>query len=505
MSDNQNGDLVDRDTRRNAAFYYLNFVVAALVGFIINPLLLNALGSQTFGIWKSLQKFLDFASVADGRASQALKWIVANRSTLSDSEKRRDIGAAVTVWVRWLPVTTAVAVGVTLAIPLLINGLPDEARHIAYTTAAILAANTILSGLLAIPESVLMGVNQGYKSMIVSTCSFIASNAMMLAVALVGWPLWSLAVIVLAAAALNAAMTLLITRRTVPWWGIARPTKSDSRRVMGYSAWTLGWVAVEKLFISSELIVFSIMLGAVGVTQYTFTSYVMQFVLSISLISASAFMPLLGSQLGASRFDAAASRARTVRHFVVGISTLGSGAVLAFNGLFVTIWAGGDQYLGLTPNTLLVFCGLQLALIRLDGQILDVTMRIAPKVIIGVISSVGGIAAGCIAYALTHSLPISLTSVIAMRMASNLSYPVMVKRAIPGSAVPLRPRLLAMAFLLVSLATGAGLQSGALGVQAGAAGAWAAAFGAVLWLGLLPRETVAALLKGSERKEYPAP
>ncbi len=55
---------------------------------------------------------------------------------------------------------------------------------------------------------------------------------------------------------------------------------------------------VDKMLLASELIVISVMVGAVAVTQYTFTAYVLQFVLSISLVTASGFMPVLGTQLG---------------------------------------------------------------------------------------------------------------------------------------------------------------------------------------------------------------
>lgn len=238
---------MDSGTRRNFAAYYANFIIIAAVGLVVNPLLLGALGPVIFGVWKSLQRYLDFATVADGRASQALKWIVASRSNLADEELRRDVGAAIIVWLRWLPAALLVATAVTAAMPLLIKGIPDEAKAVAYATAAILAANTLLAGLLAIPDSVLVGVNQGYRSMMVSTATAVASNVAMIAAAVAGWPLWSLAIIVLIAALAGSAVNLMIAKRAVTWWGVARPTPSDLRRVFGYSTWTLGWVAVDKL------------------------------------------------------------------------------------------------------------------------------------------------------------------------------------------------------------------------------------------------------------------
>lgn len=486
--------MVDAGTRRNVIAYYLNFVVAAAIGFIVSPFLLSALGPLMFGVWKSLQRYLDFATVADGRASQALKWIVASRTALTDEEKRRDIGAAINVWFRWLPAATLIAAGITMAMPLLIKGIPDDARHVAYATAAILAGNTVLAGLLAIPDSVLTGINQGYKSMLITTAAFIVSNVAMVLAASFGLPLWSLAAIVLLAAVANAGLTLLIAKRAVPWWGMSRPTSHDMRRVFGYSAWTLGSTIVEKLFLASELIVVSVMLGAVVVTQYTFTTFVMQFILSISLVTASGFLPTLGSQFGASQTAAVADLAKSVRHLVIGVAVLGSAGVLALNGAFITLWVGAGQYLGTTINTLLVVCGLQLAFIRMDGQIIDVTMRMAPKVIAGLLSVVGGIIAGCIGFALTHSLVVAFAAVIVVRLPCNVVYAMLVARSIPGSAVPRRPVVLAVMLLTLSVGIGPLAQSSGLLAKAGLAMGWVLLAGAAAWCGLVPRSTVRGLI-----------
>lgn len=485
---------MDSGTRRNVAAYYLNFIVMAVVGVIVNPLLLGALGPALFGVWKSLQRYLDFATVADGRAAQALKWIVASRTSLSDAEKQRDVGAAITVWFRWLPVAALVAAGVTAAMPFLIKGIPDDARTVAYTAAVILAANTVLAGLLAIPDSVLTGINQGYKSMIITTVVFVVSNGAMVGAAYAGWTLWSLAAIVLIAATLNTALTLAVAKRAVPWWGVAKPTKPDIRRVFGYSAWTLGGMLVDKMLLASELIVISVMVGAVAVTQYTFTAYVLQFVLSISLVTASGFMPVLGSLLGSSEMNAAAERTRSVRRLVIGVTVLGCAAVLAFNGTFVTLWVGADQYLGNLINMLLVICALQQAFIRMDGQILDVTMKIAPRVMVGLASSAGGIAAGCIGFALTHDLASALIAVIIARLAGNVVYPIFVRRAIPGSAAPRSAVLLGSALLVASFGAGLLMEDLEATGQLILAVGWLSGAMATAWFGLLPRAILRALL-----------
>ena len=418
--------IVDTETRRNFFAYYANFIATAVIGFFINPLMLAALGPLVFGVWKSLQRYLDFATLADGRSAQALKWIVASRSNLPDDEKRRDIGASIIVWFQWLPAAAIIVGLVTMSVPVLIKDIPESIHTVAYVTAAVLAANTVLAGLLSTPDSVLVGINQGYKTMMISIVALVLTNGGIVAAAVLGWPLWTLAALVLAVAVLRAAVTLVVTRRSVPWWGVSRPTKPDLKRVRGYSAWTIGGSVVDKLFAGTEFIVVSTMIGATAVSQLTFTTYVTQFILTIALVTASGFMPARGRHLGASESHAAAEGARSVRHLVVGLTAVGCAAVLAFNGAFVTAWGGSAQYLGNTVNALLVLCALQFALIRMDGQILDVTMQIAPKVVVGLAASIVGIGAGCATYLITGSLPGSLIAIITVRLLGSIMYPVFV-------------------------------------------------------------------------------
>ena len=142
---------MDSDTRRNLVTYYLNFVVSAVVGFIVNPLLLGALGPLLFGVWKSLQRYLDFATVADGRASQALKWIVANRSS---SDRRRAAPRRRRRHHRVGPLASRGTAGLGRIDVRRATSRPRDARRRrlgGVYRSAILAANTVLFGLLSIP------------------------------------------------------------------------------------------------------------------------------------------------------------------------------------------------------------------------------------------------------------------------------------------------------------------------------------------------------------------
>lgn len=424
------------DARRNLLSYYLNFVIVALLGVVINPILLVALGPVAFGLLKSTQRYLDFASVADGRSSQALKWIVANRSTEVDENRRKDIGAALVVWAIWLPFLLGLATLVTIAIPSLLADFPADYRPAVYLTASLLAGNLVLSGLLSIPDSVLVGINRGYTSMLITTIATVVANAGMVISAISGFGMPGVAASVLLAGVANGIATLALARRTVSWFGVSRPAISDVRRVFGFSAWTLLWAAVEKLYLSSELILAGLLIGAIGVTHYTFTSYVLQFILVIALITASGFMPSIGILFGRGDVEEAASLLARVRRLVLVLTVALCACAIAFNGAFVSLWAGAPQYMGNETNALLGLLTLQLCLIRLDGQVLDAVLRISAKVGFGAAGALLSLVAGVLIYQTYSDFNASLIGVITARLLVSLALPWLVRRSLPGFHYP---------------------------------------------------------------------
>lgn len=440
---------------RNAVSYYFNVIVTAVLGLVFNPLLMTYLGSSAFGIFKATQKFLDFASVADGRATQALKWTIAYKTqSATTNQLRRDVGAAIVVWILALPIVAMIVGAMVFAAPILIANLTLAEVETARVVAFILGANVALMGLFGIPDAVLLGSNLGSRSVDVSTAILIASNLGMVLTAMGGFGVTGVALVAVVAALLNAIITLFVTRRSVEWWGVLRPNKQDVGTLAKFSGWMLGWEMTQKLMLASELLLFSILIGPIGVTNYTFTSYVPQFALSICLLTASAFTPQLGKALGATESREAASITRTVRELVLALITVFGSATLLLNGEFVTLWAGNDRYLGDTLNILMVVAFAQLALIRNDAQFQDAGLRVSTKTIVGLCSAVLSIGLAVLAYHL-HPVPWALyAGLIAGRLIANLAFPLLVRRVVNHATYPWRTLVVtAVTLTLAALAS----------------------------------------------------
>src|SRR5437868_6522638 len=94
-------------TRRaslTAAASLLDYGAKAGVSLVITPILVSGLGRVVYGVWEMLARLGSYMSATDGRPTEALRLIVAQREAETDQEpKRRQIGASLAVWALTLP------------------------------------------------------------------------------------------------------------------------------------------------------------------------------------------------------------------------------------------------------------------------------------------------------------------------------------------------------------------------------------------------------------------
>lgn len=422
------------DTKLNAIALYANFIVMALLGLLINPLLVHNLGAADFGVWKSCLRLMDLSGVADGRATQALKWIVAHGAKSNQAnDLKRAVGASIIIWLLWLPILAVAAGSVIYLLPWLINGVTGDHLSIARWATVILSANVILSALVGIPDAVLFGMNQAYRSMVLTTVYLSASNTAILVAAWAGYGLPTLAAITLVATILNGFNTWLVVRRRVSWWGIAKPARADVARFAGFSNWTLVGSLVHLLLLSSEILLISFLSGPLAVTKYTFSSYSIQFAVAICLMTGSAVTPRLGTLIGGRDLQAAGKLVTQTREILLMIMTVAGAGILLLNRTFVSTWIGPEYYMGDTLNALMVIAFLQLALIRFDAQIEDVGLNIAKKVLIALAATCAGLLLGALCYFVFGSLEGLYIGLIVGRLPASIFLPQLVRKLVSRS------------------------------------------------------------------------
>lgn len=437
--------------KKNLAWNYINFVTSAVVGFVVNPLLLMFLGAAPFGAWKSLQRYFDVAVAGDGGAPQALKWLIAHQSSGENiGQKRRAVGAAVLVWAAWLPVTILISIVLVLTIPHAMSGVPSELRASLTQAAVVLSINICLSGMLAIPTAALIGSNNGYRSMAINVLVTLVTNGLLVAVSFAGGGLIGLAAIMFAGSALNFFIAWSSCAKHIRWWGINRPPRDEFIGVAKHSGWVLGWSYVQRLLLSSDLILISIFLGVLSVTAYTFTSYLSQFVLGICIMTTSAFMPRLGSMIGSNDLHSSKKVASQMKEINFAIVAFTSSLILAFNNVFISLWVGSDHYLGDIANLIIVLSVAQTALIRNDSQLLDAALSVRGRALIGAVGCLIAVAGGSIGYVIFHSPEGLLAGALLGRVGLMVGFTRLLSSAIPGAHLPLASYIFGTALLIPS-------------------------------------------------------
>tara|TARA_Y100001954_G_scaffold239202_1_gene311906 strand:+ start:2144 stop:3643 length:1500 start_codon:yes stop_codon:yes gene_type:complete len=393
-----------RKIKLNVVAGYFNFILTSIFVFFINPFLVKFLGSSTFGVWKNIQKLLSFASIADGRSTQALKWIIANDEYKNDFKiKKQAVGSAIKIWVYFLPLVLLFLFLLIYNLPFLINGLDKQNFHIIYQVGFILGANILISPLLKIPDAILVGTNRGYKSTFIQIFGMILSNLLMVIVSYLGYGLIGLSFVVLFITLFNAFFVYLICKSNIKWLGIEKPSSDQISDFFKFSFWVLIWSFVMKLILSTEILLIGFLISSETVTDYVFSTYIIQLAISISLLTGSAITPSLGSFMGAKMNQKVKKIISSMREIITFIALFFGSLVILINEDFVVLWMGEEFYLGSKSNLLIVSIMIILVLTRIESQIQDLSLKIKNKVLYGLFASILSLISAVIGFYFFHN------------------------------------------------------------------------------------------------------
>jgi O-antigen/teichoic acid export membrane protein len=472
----------------------LDYAARAAVGLAVTPFLLAGLGDYVYGVWQIVQRSLGYLSVATGRTPAALKWTIAHQQASNDiREKKASVGSAIAVWGLFLPVVS-VAGGVLAWFGPSLLGVPTAIAPAVRVAIALMVANVAVVSLAEIPRSVLGGENLGYKRMGVSTLLVVAGGGFtMLALALDGG-LPGVALAQLATTALTGVAFLGVVRAHVPWFGVVRPSFAAARRFFSLSGWFVVWRLVSQLMLATDILVLAALQRAELVTSFTLTKQAADTLIGLGAVVAGGIAPGLGGLIGAG----ALGKAIRVRGQMMALAWLlatGVGsAVLCWNRSFVTVWVGGQHYEGAIVTLAIVVLLTQLMLIKNDSLVIDLTLDVTRKVLLGLLASalalaLGGVFLGVLDLGLTGLC----AGIITARLMLTVAYPYIVGRRLGVSLSSqlrgaVRPALTTAALFAVALALGERVGADTwIGLVAGSAATCVATAGIALLVGLPAR------------------
>ena len=413
----------------------LDTVVKGGVMAFVTPLLVASLGSSMFGVWQILGRLVTYMHPADGRPTQALKWVIASRQGVDDAEsKRRYVGSALGVWLLFLPLLIAVSVGLVFAAPYVTQVSP-ELYFPVRIACTLLAVNFLLMQLVSLPDAVLRGMNLGYKRMGLQAGLSIVGGLFTLSVLYLGGGLIGLAGAQVILAGITGVLFLLAVKKFVPWFGIVRPRWGEVRSFFKLSIWWSAWTVVNKFLKASDILILGLIASSSAVTIYTLTGFASVTLLSVVTILLHAIAPGLGGVIGQQHFArAAALRAEMMTLSWLMLTAFGS-TILIWNRSFVSLWVGAEHYAGFWTNLLIVLMAVQLIFIRNDTYVIDLTLQLREKVVMGVVAVVISIT---LSAALIPRLGIAglCLGMIAGRLSLTIAYPFVIRKRFGPVAKP---------------------------------------------------------------------
>ena len=407
----------------------LNQAARAIVGLVVNPILLRYLGDITFGNWQVVQRLIGQTNPAGGRPAEALKWFIAHRQSSDDLQvKRQAVGSSIVVWLIFIPILLPIGAVVGWFAPIWLHVPPDD-FSVVRLAAAVLIAGVVVTGLTNIPWASLAGENLGYKRMGITAAFEFVGGGLMVVAAVWGTGLVGLAAATVAVTLMSGVLYLWLAHVYIPWFGVARPDVSAVRRFLGLSWWFLLWNFVTRMTMGGDIIVLGIAGSAAQVTSYSLTRFIPLTITAAASSVVFGMAPGLGGLIGAGEMVKAA-RVRSETIAVAWLmATVAGGGVLLWGESFLRLWVGQRYYPGTVPTLLIVLMVLQLTLIRVDSNIIDLTLNIRRKVLLGVLSA--ALSMG-FAWFLVARLDLGIAGVaagfIAGRAVQSVTYPLMIGR-----------------------------------------------------------------------------
>ncbi len=208
--------------------------------------------------------------------------------------------------------------------------------------------------------------------------------------------------------------------------------------------------------IASDVIVLGLFGSLELVTAYALTKYVAERLInSVSILTQGA-LPGLGGIIGAENYEKAKGVRSEIMLLTWLIATIIGATILLWNQDFVSLWVG-PQYAGSSLSTLLILLmAIQLVLLRVDSNIIDLTLNLRRKTIFGAVSAVIALLlAGALVANFNAGIPGLCAGFIVGRLILSIGYPLMAGRrlGVPPSeqvVAGVRPAI-TMAFLFSSI------------------------------------------------------
>lgn len=438
----------------NSVTSMLDYGATQVVGFVVNPFLVSGVGSVLYGVWQMLGQMTGYASLADTKAAQVLKWSIAKkRDVVSEDELRSYVTSALAVTACILPLVLLLGGFLAWYAPQ-ITGVSEEYVSVVRLTAAILIGALVINKVFTVFESVLRGMNLGYKRMGLRAVIIILGGGLKITALTLGYGLIGLAVVQVIVALITGLTLFYIVRKSIGWFGLGKTNSSEVFRFGKLSSWYMGGGFAKMLLLNSDKIVLGVIAGPVLVATYALTKFSSLTIQGVITNVVHGMKPGIGTIIGKKEYDRVLSVRSQIMTLTWLFSTVFGISIFLFNESFIGLWVGHEYFAGRTVNVLIVLAVIQYIFIQNDEGLISLTLNIRMQVYLVFIAAVLTIA---LSYFLIDQFGILglCISIIAGRLVLSVGLPMIVKKNLESDTIVnlrnmIRPLTVSMLLLALS-------------------------------------------------------
>jgi O-antigen/teichoic acid export membrane protein len=413
----------------NSITSVLDSSVKQLTGFFVSPFIVRGLGDSLYGVYHILLDTTSYANMADIRTSQVLKWTIAQkRDVLDDDELRSEFTTGLILTFLLIPIVLLIGGVLSWYAPVITN-VGEEYYDIVRIASLLMIFSIIMNKVMDLFESVLRGMNLGFKGMGIRSALLITGGLMKVFAILQGYGLIGLSIVQVLIGVMTGGIFYWLVKRNVPWFGFGKTDKSKIASYGKLSGWFMATMLANMLLFHSEKILLGFIVGPELVTVYVLTLFTSSAMKSMVDAIISGVVPGIGNFFGKGQFEKIKISKKLITSLIWWSTFAVGTSILLYNQSFLQLWVGEGKYAGNLENLLIALIAIQYIFFSTTGNFINVTLDLKMKVMM--IGLAALITIG-LAFLLVKPLGIlgMCISIITGRMVLTIGFPRFLKKKI---------------------------------------------------------------------------
>jgi O-antigen/teichoic acid export membrane protein len=329
---------------RNIFSSWTSYLVTAVVGFMLTPVVVKSLGDTGYGLWTLVLSITGYFGLLDLGIRSSVSRFLARHLALDDHQGVNRTASTAFAILVFGGVLASLATAVIALF--FFDSLRIQPEHVSAARMALLITGFNVSCILplGIFSAILYASERFDIVSAVTIVMEVTRAAVVVWLLRNGFGLVALALLALALTVFQYSVMALVARTLHPRLKISRRylDAAAGRELFGFSVYRFIWIVSSQLSFYSGSVVIGVYIGAGAITPYAIANSVINYGRNVVFLLLDPFYP------SAARMDATGNVAELRRLLIVGtrialLVALPLCLGLVFLGKqFITLWVGGE-------------------------------------------------------------------------------------------------------------------------------------------------------------------